>query len=224
MSSLLTLLDAAAGPPPGLNLKYGSVALGVLLMSIALIRWSIRTYLETSGITPVKGLRAPKMSAQFRMLQEMGMATGEQLSTMAASDREQLFAAAMTQRLVAAKGGNGAGGVHGANGSGNGSGNGATNGFGSGSTNGSAHGPAHGLAGFPGPLAPVGGPPGVQPSTPQPAAGFRVSCSPDYLFCPACGATLGDRRTPLGYITSCLTCKRVLKARLQGERVTIESA
>lgn len=180
MSSLLALLAAAAAPSPGLNLKYGGIAIGVMLMGIGLIRWSIRTYLETNGLTPVKGLRAPTMSPQFRVLQELGMATGEQLTEMAASDREQLFAAAMTQRLVAAKGANGAAGL-----------------------------------------------PGLQPATPAPAgpvAGFRVSCSPDYLFCPACGATLGDRRTPLGYITSCLTCKRVLKARLLGERVTIESA
>ena len=205
MTSFLALLDAAtAGQPAGgLDLRYGATAFGILLLSIGLIRWSVRTYLETSGITPVKGLRSPKMTPQFRMLQEMGMATGEQLSTMGATEREMLFVQAMTRRAAA---GEPATAVPAAA---------APSAAGSSSL--------MGLAGLAGPAV-AGGPVLAAAAGAPQAPAFRVSCSPDHLFCPACGATIGDRRTPIGYITSCLTCKRVLKARVQGERVTIEAA
>ena len=184
MTPFLALLDAAvARPAGGIDLRYGSLALGVFLMSIGLIRWSLRTYLEANGITPVKGLKAPKMTPQFRVLQEMGLATGEQLATMGSSEREMLFVQAMAMR---AKG--------------------------------------EGLATQQPAPASDTNPVVAAMVTAVQGPSFRVSCSPDYLFCPACGATIGDRRTPLGFITSCLTCKRVLKAKLQGERVTIEAA
>ena len=187
------LLLAAERAPAGLNLKYGSVALGVFLMGIGLIRWSVRAYLEGAGIQPVKGLRAPKMSPQFRMLQEMGMATGEQLSTMDATERERLFAEAMIRRMA---------------------------------PNASALPGESGAATIAGVVAGAGAARGTRPAAPAglPIGGFRVSCSPNYLFCPACGATLGNEKTPIGFLTSCLTCKRVLKARLEGARVTIEAA
>ena len=196
MPFLLFLL-AAEKVSAGLNLKYGGVALGMLILSIGLIRWSIRTYLESSGITAVKGLRSPRMSPQFRMLQEMGMATGEQLTGMAAADRERLFAEAMIRRVAPNP-----------------------------SAAPAAGGAAAGALGIE--LAAAAGIMGARsvpaPAPPPLTTAFRVSCSPDHLFCPACGATLGDRRTPIGYLTSCLTCKRVLKARLEGARVTIEAA
>lgn len=197
--SLPSLLMLAAGnQPAALNLKYGGVALGIFLMGIALIRWSVRTYLEASGIQPVKGLRARKMSPEFRMLQEMGMATGEQLSTMDATERERLFAEAMIRRVA---------------------------------PNPSAAPDARGMR-APAPDSKgmrVPGPTAIQAAPPQPAlaalaGSFRVSCAPNYLFCPACGVTIGDEKTPIGYITSCLACKRVLKARLEGARVIIETA
>lgn len=207
MSSFLALLDAAAARPAGgLDLRYAGTALGLVILSIGLIRWSIRTYLETSGITPVKGLRSPTMSPQFRVLQEMGLATGEQLSTMGATEREMLFMQAMTRRSAAGAPGAAAG---------------------------PAAGPAAvGVSAVPrvapgsagAAQAAMGGSALTAAVETGPAPAFRVSCAPDYLFCPACGATIGDRRTPIGYITSCLACKRVLKARLQGERVTIEAA
>lgn len=184
MTPILALLDAVTTRPAGgIDLRYGSLALGVFLMSIGLIRWSLRTYLEANGITPVKGLKAPKMSPQFRVLQEMGLATGEQLATMGSTEREMLFVQAMARR---------------ANG-------------------GAPSAPQPTPASDTNPLV-------AAVVTAVQGASFRVSCSPDYLFCPACGVTIGDRRTPLGFITSCLTCKRVLKAKLEGERVTIEAA
>ena len=187
------LLLAAEKAPAGLNLKYGSVALGIFLMGVGLIRWSVRAYLDSAGIQSVKGLRAPKMSPQFRMLQEMGMATGEQLSAMDASERERLFAEAMIRRTA---------------------------------PNQSALPGGRGEATIAGIIAGAGAARGARPAGPPglPIGGFRVSCSPEYLFCPACGATLGNEKTPIGFLTSCLTCKRVLKARLEGARVTIEAA
>ena len=59
MSAFNLLLVAAEQAPAGLNLKYGSVALGVFLMGVGLIRWSVKAYLQNAGIRPVKGLRAP---------------------------------------------------------------------------------------------------------------------------------------------------------------------
>ncbi len=193
MLPLAILLAAAETAPLSLNLKYGSAALGVFLMGVGLIRWSVRAYLENAGIKPVKGLSAPKMSPQFRMLQEMGMATGEQLSTMDPAERERLFAAAMIQRMKPNP---------------------------SAAPSGSGEVAMMALAA--GLMAPraekAAGPP------PLPFGGFRVSCAPDYLFCPACGTMLGNEKTPIGFLTSCLACKRVLKARLEGARVTIEAA
>ena len=183
------LLLAAEKASAGLNLKYGSVALGIFLMGIALIRWSVKAYLENAGIQSVKGLRAPKMSPQFRMLQEMGMATGEQLSTMDATERERLFAEAMIRRMA---------------------------------PNPSAAPQDAAAATIAGILAGGGARGGNAPGLP--IGGFRVSCAPNYLFCPACGSKLGDEKTPIGFLTSCLTCKRVLKARMEGGRVTIEAA
>jgi hypothetical protein len=189
MSLFNLLLVAAEKAPAGLNLKYGSVALGVFLMGVGLIRWSVRAYLDNAGIQPVKGLRAPKMSPQFRMLQEMGMATGEQLSTMDAAERERLFAEAMIRRMA---------------------------------PNPSAAPQTAAEATI---ASVLGGRGAREANAPAlPIGGFRVSCAPNYLFCPACGATLGDEKTPIGFLTSCLTCKRVLKARLEGARVTIEAA
>ena len=187
------LLLAAEKAPAGLNLKYGSVALGVFLMGVGLIRWSIRAYLDSAGIQSVKGLRAPKMTPQFRMLQEMGMATGEQLSTMDATERERLFAEAMIRRTA---------------------------------PNLSALPAGSGEATIGGVIAGAGSSRGMRPASPPglPIGGFRVSCAPNYLFCPACGTTLGNEKTPIGFLTSCLACKRVLKARLEGARVTIEAA
>ena len=186
-------LLAAEQAPAVVNLKYGTVALGVFLMGVGLIRWSVRMLRESAGIQPVKGLRAPKMSPQFRMLQEMGMATGEQLSGMDAAERERLFAEAMIQRMKP---------------------NPSAAPQGSGEVTMTAMAAAL-LAGR---TAKPGAPP------PLPFGGFRVSCAPNYLFCPACGATLGNEKTPIGFLTSCLTCKRVLKAKLEGARVTIEAA
>lgn len=185
---MLAAEDQAAGP----NLKYGGVALGIFLMGLALIRWSVRAYLESSGIQPVKGLRSRKMSPEFRMLQEMGMATGEQLSTMDATERERLFAEAMIRRMApnpsAAPGAQG----------------------GRAPTASRSHAAAQAVPPAPALSALLGS--------------FRVSCAPDYLFCPACGITIGDEKTPIGFITSCLACKRVLKAHLEGARVIIETA
>ena len=189
MSAFNLLQVAAEQAPAGLNLKYGGVALGVFLMGIGLIRWSVKAYLQNAGIQPVKGLRAPKMPAQFRMLQEMGMATGEQLATMDATERERLFAEAMIRRVA---------------------------------PNPSAAPDAGGAVTIASVLAGRGKREASAPALP--IGGFRVSCAPDYLFCPACGATLGNEKTPIGFLTSCLTCKRVLKARLEGARVTIEAA
>lgn len=198
MSLLSLLLLVAEKQPAALNLKYGGVALGVFLMGIALIRWSVRTYLEGSGIQPVKGLRARKMSPEFRMLQEMGMATGEQLTSMDATERERLFAEAMIRRM--APNPSAAPEARGMRGS-------ATD--------------ARGTRG-PAPTATQAAP--QAPAIAAPMGGFRVSCAPDYLFCPACGVTIGNEKTPIGFITSCLDCKRVLKARLEGARVIIETA
>ncbi len=193
MLPLAILFAAAETAPLSLNLKYGSAALGVFLMGVGLIRWSVRAYLENAGIKPVKGLSAPKMSPQFRMLQEMGMATGEQLSTMDPAERERLFAAAMIQRMKPNP---------------------------SAAPSGSGEVAMMALAA--GLMAPRAEKPAGPP--PLPFGGFRVSCAPDYLFCPACGTTLGNEKTPIGFLTSCLACKRVLKARLEGARVTIEAA
>ena len=187
------LIQAAERAPVGLNLKYGSAALGVFLMGVGLIRWSVRAYLDGAGIRPVKGLRAPKMSPQFRMLQEMGMATGEQLATMDPAERERLFAAAMIERMKP---------------------NPSAAPQGSGEVTLTAL-----AAGLISPRAER-----KASAPPLPFGGFRVSCAPDYLFCPACGVTLGNEKTPIGFLTSCLACKRVLKARVEGARVTIEAA
>ena len=117
------------------------------------------------------------------------MATGEQLSTMDATERERLFAEAMIRRAA---------------------------------PNPSAAPQSEGEATIASVLAGRGARGPTAPTLP--IGGFRVSCAPNYLFCPACGAKLGDEKTPIGYLTSCLACKRVLKARLEGARVTIEAA
>lgn len=126
------------------------------------------------------------------------MATGEQLSTMDATERERLFAEAMIRRMA---------------------------------PNPSAAPDARGMRApapdsrgvrTPGPVAPQAVP--QAPAVAAPTGSFRVSCAPSYLFCPACGVTMGDEKTPIGFITSCLACKRVLKARLEGARVIIETA
>jgi hypothetical protein len=155
-SAKRALLDA-----PALDGKYVGIAIFMFFAGVGLLKWAMRAYRQTYEVAPVGGLRRRTASPRARLLHEMGIATAEQLEAMPASERERLFAEAMTRGA------------------------------------------------------------GRAPMTA--AERLRVRCSPDYLFCPGCGATLGDRRTPIGYLTSCLTCKRPLAARQDGDRILIES-